>query len=328
MLTLCHNENMTTSTTPAIHRYRHEESENHCHRGVECLLLAEEENYQNRELLAEAADSFLAAIQHHRQNTEAYVGMAYLLWVLGDEARAYAYLEEGLRTQPSHPDVHRLIQTMSGQSVTEARRAGASERPLPSLPATGSGLAAPNASAGERSGLEQRIQRIQTRIAQTIQQVNAEDTRLIRPTINVHEIERLQEARTAWETLYYEILSEIDTLDTFHLRVMLTCELTPLQDRILDYQSVQECSAELLGLDDQIQAVHGDVRQTYGDFLAQKPGMYDALLESYYDRCDELADALDELERKNIPVRVLDSHYQQLVDRVEEFALALGESDA
>ncbi len=294
---------MTAAHAPAIHRYRHEESENHCNRGVECLLLAEEEGYHNRELLTEAADAFLEAIRHYRQNTEAYVGMAYLLWILGDTPRALQYLEEGLRTQPNHPDIHRLIKQISGQ-----------------------GVSAPPAAGGANANVHYRAIREQI---QTLQErVKTEDTRLIRPTINAHEIERMREALDEWEQRYHAVLSAIDGLDAFHVRVTLTCELSTLQDRILDYHSALSCAAELLALDDKIQTLHREVKQTEQDFLAQKPGMYEALLESYYDQCDSLADALDTLENKNIPVRVLDSHYQQLVDRVESLALEIGDEDA
>jgi tetratricopeptide (TPR) repeat protein len=313
---------MTATSPPAIHRYRHEESENHCHRGVECLLLAEEEGFQNRELLTEASDAFLSAIQHYRQNTQAYVGIAYLLWRLGDNTRALQYLEEGLRSQPSDPDVHALIRSITGYSTASPSSSAASP---PSINVTAASTGAPPPSSPVT---ETRIVEIQQKVARTKQKIEAENTRLIRPSINLHEIDLLQDQLSQWEATYYDILEDIDTLDTFHVRVMLTCELSVLQDRILDYHSALQCSEELIALDDKIQAVSRSVKQTQEELESGKPGMYDALLESYYEQCDALADALDDLESKNIPVRVLDSHYQQLVDRVESLALEQGEEDA
>lgn len=311
---------MTATSAPAIHRYRHEESENHCHRGVECLLLAEEEGFQNRELLTEASDAFLSAIEHYRQNTQAYVGIAYLLWRLGDDARALQYLEEGLRSQPSDPDIHALIRTISGYSPSGSSATGTHQE---------SALTeAPHAASPSSPVTETRIAEIQQKILRIKQKIAAENTRLIRPSINLHEIELLQDQLSQWEGVYSRILDDIDALDTFHVRVMLTCELSVLQDRILDYHSALQCSEELMALDDKIQAVSRAVKQTQEDREAGKPGMYDALLDSYYDQCDLLADALDELENKKIPVRVLDSHYQQLVDRVESLALEQGEDNA
>lgn len=310
---------MTATHAPALHRYRHEESENHCHRGVECLLLAEEEGFQNRELLTEASDAFLSAIQHYRQNTQAYVGLAYLLWRLGDNARALQYLEEGLRSQPSDPDVHALIRTISGYTPPAPRVTG-SVQDVTSAPTQ----AVKPASAVR----DARISEIQHKVLRIKQKIDDENTRLIRPTINPHEIELLQDQLAQWEATYHDILEDIDTLDAFHTRVMLTCELSVLQDRILDYHSALQCAEELMALDDKIQAVSRSVKQTHEELEAGKPGMYYALLESYYEQCDVLADALDDLESKNIPVRVLDSHYQQLVDRVESLALQQGEIDA
>lgn len=313
---------MAATSPPTIHRYRHEESENHCHRGVECLLLCEEEGFQNRALLTEASDAFLSAIQNHRQNTKAYVGMAYLLWRLGDNTRALQYLEEGLRSQPSDPDVHALIKTISGYSLPMQSIAPQTDKPGESTPPLViSSSPQPHLSDTQISNIRQKILRIQ-------QKIDEENIRLIRPTINPHEIELLQEQLSHWEQVYHHVLDDIDTLETFHIRVMLTCDLSVLQDRILDYHSALQCTEELMALDDKIQEASRAVKQTHEDLSAGKPGMYDALLENYYDTCDTLADALDTLENKNISVRVLDSHYQQLVDRVESLALEQGEDNA
>ncbi len=320
-----------TATSVSPHRYRHEESENHCNRGVECLLLAEEENYQNKELLTEAADAFMEAISHHRQNTEAYVGMAYLLWVLQDKPLALQYLEQGLRTQPSHPDIHRMIKEITGQSFVVAVSTPSSGSSTPSSSSSPS-IASPPKTAPVAPGAPdpeaQLQQQIKARVTELKAAVEAENTRLIKPTINMHEIEHLQERLRDWEHVYGHVLGQIDGLSQFHARVLLTCELSGLQDRILDYHSALKCSEELLALDDKIQATQQEIKTTQKDYENGKPGMYSALLDSFYDRCDAIADALDELENKNIPVRVLDSHYQQLVDRVEAFAVEVGDTDA
>ncbi len=284
---------ITETESPPEHRltrYRHEESEMLMARGTECLLLAEEDNYQDKELLSEACDSFIDAIKFNRQHTEAYLGMAYLLWLLGDSQQALTYLEQGLRTQPSHPDVHRLIQHISGKSVLGQ-----------SAPATPANAA------------------VQKQIQSLVTELLAENPATITASVNTHMNERLQERMLVWEQGYEEVLTAIDSLESFHDRVMLTCELSPIQDRIMAYHQALKDSERLLKLDDKIMENRDLARQYVEEHQSGEAGMFQAYLDIMLDNCDTLADELDVLERDALNIGTLDSHYQQLVDHVEAF---------
>lgn len=270
-------------------RFRHEESQNHLARGVECLLLAEETGYQDRELLTEACDSFLEAIKFNRQQTDAYVGMAYLLWLLGDAPQALRYLEQGLRTNPAHPDVHALIQRISG-------RPSGGPRPQAEAP--------PDA-------------RVSALVQELIAEVMAENTAALVATVNPHALERLQEHLDHWEGRYDEVLTAIDGLSTFHERVLLACELGPVQDRILSYHAALKDSERLLALDERIHQSTLLARETADNLEAGDPGMYRATTEMLLDQCDIYADELDRLEQEGLQIRTVDSHYQQLVEHLD-----------
>jgi len=287
----------TTETANPLTRYRHEESQNHLARGIECMLLAEESNYQDKELLTEACDAFLESIKFNRQHTEAYVGMAYLLWLHGDTPRALTYLEQGLRTNPSHADVHTLIKQITGRSSKASQ----------SLPA---------APAPQHARLAEHIQAL-------LQQLQAEKIAAVAASVNSHAIERLQERLQHWENEYDEVLVQIDGLEGFHERVMLTCELGPVQDRILAYHAALKQSGRLLDLDDKILENTRLTRQYLDELEAGDVGMFQAYLEILLDNCDTLADELDALEKDGLNIRTLDSHYQQLIEGVETFQQAL-----
>lgn len=276
-------------------RYRHEESENYVARGVECLLLAEEGGYTDKSLLTEACDSFMEAIKFNRQHTEAYVGMAYLLWLLGDHKQALTYLEQGLRTQPSHPDVHRMIQQISGRKVTE----------VPS-----------------REQISN--QRVLELVKALLAEVETENLNTVVASVNAHKIERLQERVVDWELKYDEVLQAIDQLEAFHERVMLTCELGPVQDRILAYHQALKQSERMLQLDDKIQQHRDLAKELLEQLESGQPGMYEASMDMLLDTCDLLADELEVLEKEGLNVGALDSHYQQLVDHVEALQGSLG----
>lgn len=275
-------------------RYRHEESDNHLARGVECMLLAEESGYTDKQLLTEACDAFIEAIKFNRQQTEAYAGMAYLLWILGDSAQALRYLEQGLRTQPSHPDIHTLIRRISAKPAGEA----------------------PTAPEPEAAQVAQLVQQLLT-------ELEAEKTATIAATVNHHAIERLQEKLAEWEQRYDAVLVAIDALSAFHQRVMLTVELGPVQDRVLAYTEALRASEKLLGLDDRIQETSQQVRE-YLDGLGKGDlGLFRTYLDILLDACDGLADELEAFEKAGLNVRTLESHYEQLTELVEAFQNAV-----
>lgn len=278
-------------------RYRHEESQNYLSRGVECMLLAEEDHYQDKALLIEACDAFIEAIKYNRQQTEAYVGMAYLLWILGDQPRALQYLEQGLRTNPAHPDVHALIKQITGKTQS----AGAAAHPAE----------------------PQAYQAVQAEIQALLAKVDSENTATLAASVNPHAVERLQERLLLWESDYEAVLAAIDGLQAFHERVMLTCELGPVQDRIMAYHQALRQSERLTRLDDKILENTRLTRQYLNALEAGETGMFRTYADILLDNCDALADELDLLEQEGLNIRTLDSHYQQLIEVVEAFQHAM-----
>lgn len=286
-------------THPLTH-YRHEESENYLARGLECMLLAEEGGYQDTSLLTEACDAFIEAIKFNRQHTEAYVGMAYLLWLLGDEKQALSYLEQGLRTNPSHPDVHVLIKQISGKTVQ-------------------------NTSHAAQNQVNQRVRDM---VQELVERLQAEKLAAIQPSVNEHVLERLQDKALEWELAYDEVLTAIDGLEAFHERVMLTCDLGPVQDCILAYHEALQRSEKLLMLDAKILEDTRLASQYLAEIERGDPGMFQAYLEVLLDNCDALADELEVLETEGLNIRTLDSHYQQLVERVEDLQTQVDQLEA
>lgn len=61
------------------------------------------------ELLKEAGDYFMEAMRYDRSAPEGFVGMGYLLWLVGDEAEAEEYIREALLLAPDHRDAQTLL---------------------------------------------------------------------------------------------------------------------------------------------------------------------------------------------------------------------------
>ncbi|MEZ0372143.1 MAG: tetratricopeptide repeat protein, partial [Candidatus Sericytochromatia bacterium] len=102
--------------------------------GLECLQNAQQTGFNARELLVEACESLLDAIRYDRARLEPYLGMAYLLWLLGEYQQARDYLSEALALAPDNADAQTLLQELmaSQRQASPPRQTIAPPlRPLP-----------------------------------------------------------------------------------------------------------------------------------------------------------------------------------------------------
>ncbi len=95
--------------TEQISQERHEAAADLLRCGLECLADAQAEGFSDRALLVEACEYLMEALRLNYRETEAYIGMGYLLWVLGDPLGALPYLQEALELEPQNQDVQTLL---------------------------------------------------------------------------------------------------------------------------------------------------------------------------------------------------------------------------
>ena len=87
---------------------RHQNASDFIADGISCLLDAEDDGYQDRELLAEACECFMEALRLNHNAPEPCIGMAYLLLLLGEYHQAFDYITEALSLDPENADAHVL----------------------------------------------------------------------------------------------------------------------------------------------------------------------------------------------------------------------------
>lgn len=299
------SENSTATTTsdkPAA-RDRHEESFEQYSRGLECLLLSEEDGFRNKRLLQEAADCFMEAIRFNRRSVDPHIAMGYLLWRFNDPVWAMHYLEEALRLEPTHEDVHILIGQIKGVRLKpdEIERIAFADDPEPIS--------------------------LDTQISEALTELAEEKTSTIVPTINAHMLARLEEKQVYWFNRYEELQVQANRSRDIKTKNQLREQIQPMRERTQQYRDALRISREMLALSDQI--IENDhLVQQYLE-IASKPmnaaqwqemqGHVDTLL----DNCDQFADTLDELDGRGVPLRALSTEYDQLSGRVQDLQAAL-----
>lgn len=115
--------------------------------GVAALKRAQTET-SPAEALKEASDYFMEAMRYDRSAPEGFVGMGYLLWLVGDEREAEDYLQEALMLAPEHRDAHTLLQLIHPSAAVPRQQETLSApeehpAPAPEPPAAPDPLATP-----------------------------------------------------------------------------------------------------------------------------------------------------------------------------------------
>lgn len=278
--------------------HRKEESGDHYSRGIECLLLAEDDDFQDRALLLEACDCFMDAIRYNRQHTEAYVAMAYLLGLIGNPEQALDYTNEALRIDPEHADIPVLIRYLKGTP----------EHPQPKT------VPLDNTPLG----------RMQARINGVLEELAAENLNAIAPALNELMVQRLAEKAQYWQaqcaTLQQEIQALRDPQGNF-----LKAQLHPLQAHSDRYQTAWQYSQHMAELAEQLQENNAQVDAALaalaaGDAVPDTQNYVNTLL----DNCDYFAETIEQWENAGWNVKSLNRQYETLCDQLEVLQDQLG----
>lgn len=287
----------SSSANQLQQRHRHEESLEHYARGMECLLQAEEDGFRERRLILEAADCFIAAIRKNRRFVEPHIAMGYLLWIYNDPVWAMHYLEEALRLEPTHEDIHTLIGKIKGRPLKpeELELIAFSDEPEPVS--------------------------IEEHISEALSELALEKAGSITPTINPHILARMEEKQVYWFNRSEELQIQVNRSRDLATKNRLREQLKPLRERVQQYRDALRISHELIALSDEI-LENSQIVQKYLE-IAAKP-MNAALwqemqghMDTLLDNCDLFADQLDELEQQGVPLGALSTQYNQLSERVE-----------
>lgn len=268
-----------------------ETSELSAFQGFCCLLLAEQEGFQNRERLKKAADAFGASIQFNRKNPDPYLGLAYLFIWINEPESAAAYLDAAAELAPDHPDLTLLKQWIH--------------------PATSRTVAHDVETDGHYELLEHRI-------SDYLFKLNP--THAI-PSVDPERYLKLQEQHRfvsdALQTLKAQISDLQGEIDTFDLEI----KLDPLYKQLRAFEIALKISQTYLRLRTQIikncEEVDRLETQLAHESNAESIKILEAKIEILLDQCDAIADQLDEFDKNGHDISSIEKYYNELCEKIE-----------
>jgi predicted RNase H-like nuclease (RuvC/YqgF family) len=278
------------TTTRTEHK---ETSELSTFQGFACLLGAEQENFQNRELLKKAADAFSLAIQYDRSNPAPYLGLAYLFILVKDTVNAAPYLAEARRLSPEHPDLMTLDKLLKPTSKTQD-------------------------SAFENAQTDVRYESLERVIRQTLlQYLQNQPQPSIEPQLFLNlqaQHAGLQQTFEQLQEQIQEIQAEIDTFELERQINPLQKQLKAFESALLVSQAYLRLRSEILKNLERIEALHQKI--AYESQLSAIRQLEEEI-EILLDRCDGIADQLDGYHEKGYDISAVEKYYNDLCQKLE-----------
>ncbi len=297
---------------------RHEKSDEAYQEGLKALAEAQASGFRDKNALKQASQQFLKAIQMARGKAEPYVGLAYLLLLLGQQAQAVRYLQQAQRIEPNHEDTRKLLQYIQNPQAFAAPVSQAN----PSMQAE-SGfriltLDRPESPDHVNPDEEDRPRALREKLTL----LSYEASKL--PTELILDRKQLKAARAqvqGWEEQLEAIQEDIHDLERTHNVNGLQRSVQVLERRIEKLDKLCRDSAHMCQIHDDILDAQLDVRGALkqSTFVPEQADALEARLEEFLDECDRLADLIDEAEAQGLDTQALAMNYEALTAAVERF---------
>jgi len=271
-----------------------EVSELSAFQGFCCLLAAEQKGYQAPELLKKAADAFGISLQYNRKNPQPMIGLAYLFLLVKDPRGAAPYLAEVEKLAPDYPDLPPLKYWLSGKKpITQA-----------------------DSDADFRYEEVERL--ISASVAQYLQLHPL-------PSIEPQLYLRLQEQHMALRQLCERLQNQLSDLqaetESFY-------KLQPLWEQLKAFEVAVKVSQDYLRLVKRIQTDISEVDKLNQSLQLERTHFteLEQSLESLLDRCDAIADQLDDYDQQGFEIGDVEKYYQSLCQKIENLQESVEDS--
>lgn len=290
-------------------QHRHSEADLLCKQAYYLIAEAEAGDFAEKALLKQALQLFTQAARQQRRYPEPYIGLAYLAILLEQRVQAQRYLQTVLSLAPQHADAAQLLHYLSHPPETPSAWPSPAASALPQTPAD----------------LDQLHEQLEHQLYAFVRQLMQQP-----PPEAGFENATVAELRTQSESLAAQIQvfeqqlvlleGEFDTAD-------LRRRLRPAEAIYRRYQAALTSSELQMTIHGEIIQLIETVRHLWPEFTAPHAAPRSTLesqLEKLMDRCDWLADRLDELGAEQA-LETLEYRYHALVNMLEELREKLDE---
>ena len=294
---------------------RHEKSDNAYQQALAALSKAQASAFKDKGALKEASQLFLKAIQMARGKAEPYVGMAYLLLLLGNPQQAVRYLHQARDIDPGHEDTQKLLSYLQNPAAFAAPETSASRH---SHPPEGTGP-----KRLERAPLAQETPALkQTELRNRLTELSYQASQLpLQITLDRKQLKQIETQLQDWEDRLDHLQEDIAELEMQENVNSLHRSVQVLERRIEKLQQLHRDSLHLSQERESILDVQFEVRAVLKDeaFETTAAETLEDRLENFLDECDRLADLIDEAEGRGLDTQAVASAYEALAADVERF---------
>lgn len=319
-------------------------------RGMYCLIQGEK-GTRDKVLLQEAGDCFLQAVKLTRDTPVPLLGMAYLLWLYNDYDKAMLFVKEALMLDPESDDAQRLLREITARKkVRTAPLAPPALQPqtvkLTSLakpvpppvsqpqvpeeepaqvfkPGTLPQPAIPQIDLGE----------IEDSLKYLMQKIIGSELMTQKPSARPNYLDKLEAFHSACQRKLNTLAQDLDEVGDAgqELQGLLQrCRklLLPMHERLSDGRSLLGLEANLNQELELIDAQLCEVRKLGKSGSAEAVSREDLAvlhenLDDFFSQCDGFADLLEQLEKKDYPLKGLIGRYEELVTRISQLEQVL-----
>lgn len=284
--------------------------------GAEYLRRARKEQFQNRALVKRAAICFGQAIENNRRDPRPLVKLAYISLVFRDAKLATRHLNEALRLEPGNAEAKKLQAHLEKQSTQALRNLKQKDQGLTLKSVRRLQESTP--VQGENLYLQTQ-QLIQAQIRESFELMQG-----IRPTLVGINLNKYEQIYQQLEANYDTISRQLDQLEAEGIQIEpLERELQKLEINLNQLEDTCKLSRQMMTLKKIAQSETERVQdwnlQLETNPTVELKASLDAQFDAVMERCDALADELDELEGSGFDIQPLMKYYQQLTAACSRF---------
>ena len=287
---------------------------------MQLLHQAHQENFYNLDLLSEAAEALIIAIQNNRTLPEPYLAMAYIFVLLENHQAATSYLKEVLRQYPENADALKLLAEIEAKEKAARKNlvAQGPARPAPTLPK-------PLPESPEEIDYDDLYESLETLIIEEVRKISEYPN--IPPTPKNKDLQEIKKYQQQVQSVLEKIQLQLQVLEAEIETHELLSKLKPLEILQKRYDISLHISQELQELLVKITEEQQLVQEQLGSLVevesAEDLTIMEENLDSLLDGSDQIANQIETFEQKGYACLEAEKSYSSLVKDIEKLQDAM-----